>query len=251
MSLEIKNISKSFGGFSALDSVSLRMSEKALVGLIGPNGAGKSTLFAIISGFQRQTAGEVSFLGKSIDTLSPEERARRGAVRTFQVPRPFHKLTVRENLAAAAPDNPGESLLPLFIGWGRIKAAEQRISERVEQVMDFLKLRKVAANPAGQLSGGQKKLLELGRALMTNPKLLLLDEPFAGVNPVLIEEISQRIRQLHQMGVGCLIIEHNLPALSGLVPHVYAMDRGKIIAEGTPGDVLKDPLVRSAYLGEG
>ncbi len=238
-----------YGDFKVLDGVTMAMSLTGLHGMIGPNGAGKSTLFAVLSGFSRQTAGKVSFAGASFEHLSPVERARRGFGRTFQVPREFAHLTVRENLMVGARNQPGESLIKLLLAPGEVRRAEQEIAGRVEHTLDFLKLRAVADKLAGGLSGGQKKLLELGRILMSDPKFILLDEPYAGVNPVLIEEISERIRELNLKGIGFLIIEHNLEALNRLVDDLYVMDRGILLAHGKPDAVLADPAVRAAYMG--
>ena len=249
MSLEIANIVKNFGGMRVLDGVSLTIPNGSLFGVIGPNGAGKSTLFAAISGFQKQETGEVRLDGRSIDALSPQARARAGLVRTFQVPREFGHLSVRENLCAAAPNQTGESLLGLFLRPGRVAREEAEIAQRAEAVMQRLRLTQVASQPARLLSGGQKKLLELGRALMLTPRFILLDEPFAGVNPVLIEEIADRIRDLNTTGIGFLIIEHDLEALTRLTPNLAVLDRGRIIAQGAPDAVLADAMVREAYLG--
>jgi branched-chain amino acid transport system ATP-binding protein len=249
MSLTVQHVSKAFGGFCALDDVSLEIGTGTLFGVIGPNGAGKSTLFAVVSGFQPSDAGTVTLDGRNISTLAPDKRARAGMVRTFQVPREFRHLTVRENLMVAAPDQIGENLISLFARPGRIRIEEKRIAERVAEALELLRLAEVADVPSGSLSGGQKKLLELGRALMVSPKLILLDEPFAGVNPVLIEAISERIHELNARGIGFLIIEHDLAALTRLVPQLAVMDRGRIIARGAPAHVLRDPTVREAYLG--
>ena len=249
MSLAVRDIRKAFGGFQALDGVTLSVPGNALYGLIGPNGAGKSTLFSVVSGFMPADSGSVLLDGHSIDALSPPQRARAGMVRTFQVPREFRHMTVRENLMAAAPDQSGESLLRVFFSPGRVREEEARIAARVDGLIDFLRLRPVADQPSGKLSGGQKKLLELGRALMVEPKLILLDEPFAGVNPVLIGELMERIRELHGRGIGFFVIEHDLQSLTKLVSRLAVMDRGRIIAEGEPGAVLDDALVREAYLG--
>ena len=249
MSLEIHDISKAFGGFRALDGVRLTIKAGSLFGIIGPNGAGKSTLFSVVSGFARADEGQIRLDGQSLDSLSPPARARAGMVRTFQVPREFRHLTVRENLMAAAPNQTGESLLGLFFRPGRVREEEGAIAERVNQTIRFLKLSAVADQPSGKLSGGQKKLLELGRALMVEPRLILLDEPFAGVNPVLIGEIMERITELNTRGIGFVIIEHDLEALTRLVPQLAVMDRGKVLAQGAPQAVLDDPLVREAYLG--
>jgi branched-chain amino acid transport system ATP-binding protein len=239
----------SYGDFKVLDGVTMEMSLAGLHGMIGPNGAGKSTLFAVLSGFSRQTAGKLSFAGTAFEQLSAVERARHGFGRTFQIPREFKHLSVRENLKVGARRQPGESLLKLLLAPGEVRRAEAAISERVERTLEFLKLQPVADKLAGGLSGGQKKLLELGRVLMSDPKFILLDEPYAGVNPVLIEEISARIRELNQQGIGFLIIEHNLEALNRLVDDLYVMDRGTLLAHGQPDEVLANAAVRAAYMG--
>ena len=249
MSLIVRDIAKSWGGFRALDGVSFEMESTGLLGIIGPNGAGKSTLFSVVSGFIAADAGNASLDGVALDRLGPAARARAGMIRTFQVPREFHHLTVRENLMAAAPGQSGEGLVGLFLRPGRVRAEEAAIRAEADATIDFLRLTRVADTPAGRLSGGQKKLVELGRALMAKPRLILLDEPFAGVNPVLIEEIMDRIRDLNARGIGFLVIEHDLGALSRLVPRFVVMDRGRVLAAGAPDDVLADPAVREAYLG--
>jgi branched-chain amino acid transport system ATP-binding protein len=249
MTLSVRHVSKLFGGFRALDDVSLEVEAGALFGLIGPNGAGKSTLFAVVSGFMPAEGGEILLDGRAVTSLSPQARARAGMVRTFQVPREFSHLTVRENLMAAAPGQSGESLIGLFMRPGEVKREEAQIAEAVEATLTCLRLSDVADRPSGLLSGGQKKLLELGRALMVSPKLILLDEPFAGVNPVLIEAIVERVRELNARGIGFIIIEHDLGALTRLVPQLAVIDRGRIIAQGEPAAVLEDASVREAYLG--
>jgi branched-chain amino acid transport system ATP-binding protein len=251
MKLALVSLSKSYGGPKVVDDVTFSVPSGDIVGVIGPNGAGKSTLFSIITGFLKADSGTVELGEKSLGSLSPVERARAGLVRTFQVPREFSHLTVRENLMAAAPDQSGEKLLPLFFRPARVAAEETKVAEQADRLLELLKLSKVAQVSAGKLSGGQKKLLELGRALMTGTRLILLDEPFAGVNPVLIEEISARIRDLNASGVGFLIIEHDLGALTRLVSTLHVMDRGRLIASGRPTDVLDDANVREAYLGGG
>jgi branched-chain amino acid transport system ATP-binding protein len=249
MSLVLSDLAKSWGGFRAVDGVSLTVPKGGLVGIIGPNGAGKSTLFSLVSGFLAPDAGTVTLDGADITQAAAHERARRGMVRTFQVPREFAHLTVRENLMAAVPGQSGETLMGLFLRPAAVRAEEQAAAARVAETITFLRLDAVADTPAGKLSGGQKKLLELGRALMTNPALILLDEPFAGVNPVLVEALSAHIRALNARGIGFLIIEHDLPALTRLVGDIHVMDRGRIIASGAPAAVLADAAVREAYLG--
>lgn len=249
MTLSLSSVAKSFGGFKAVDDISLEVPVGGLVGIIGPNGAGKSTLFSLITGFLAPDAGTVSLRGEDITRLATHERARRGMVRTFQVPREFSHLTVRENLMVAAPGQSGETLRGLFLRPATVRAEEAAIAARVADTIALLRLEPVADMPAARLSGGQKKLLELGRALMTNPSLILLDEPFAGVNPVLIEALSELIRRLNARGTGFLIIEHDLPALTRLVTTLHVMDRGRLLASGAPAEVLAAPEVREAYLG--
>ncbi|MCA3603864.1 MAG: ABC transporter ATP-binding protein [Methylobacterium sp.] len=249
MRLELRDISVRFGGFRAVDGVSLAIEPGTLTGIIGPNGAGKSTLFSMVTGFLQHGEGTVLLGDAELSRDAPFDRARRGMVRTFQVPREFAHLTVRENLMAAAPGQSGENLIDLFFRPGKVRAEEEAIRREAEETIDFLKLRAVADASAGRLSGGQKKLLELGRVLMTKPKLILLDEPFAGVNPVLIEELSGHIRALNRRGIGFVIIEHDLSALSRLVSVLHVMDQGRLMASGTPAEVLARKDVREAYLG--
>src|SRR5690606_26064056 len=183
------------------------------------------------------------------DELPVHKRVTRGLARTFQVPREFSQLSVFDNLMAAAPNLRGERLLPLFFSPRQVAKEEQAVAEQVTDLLKFLNLARVAHEPAGKLSGGQKKLLELGRLLMLRPRCIMLDEPFAGVNPVLIEELSQRICELNGQGMSVLIIEHNLEELSRIVPRMYVMDSGRVIAEGTPESVLSEERVREAYMG--
>ena len=251
MTLEIKEMSKAYGGLTVVDRVSITMQDADIIGVIGPNGAGKSTLFSLVTGFLDGNGGDVVLDGKPLGNASAVERAQAGMVRTFQVPREFAHMTVRENLMAAAPGQGGENLITTFFRPASVARQEKEIAGKVEETIRFLKLGVVADTPAGRLSGGQKKLLELGRALMTGAKLIMLDEPFAGVNPVLIEELSQKIRELNARGIGFLIIEHDLGALSKLVSKLYVMDRGKLIASGEPAAVLSDAAVREAYIGGG
>ena len=249
MSLTVQGLQKSFSGLRVVDNVSFETDAAGITGLIGPNGVGKSTLFAVITGFLGADAGTIEFGGVGIQGLPPQARARLGLARTFQVPRPFAHLTVRENLMAAAPGQPGERVLTLLLRPGAVRRREREVRAQADALLDFLGLTHVASNRAGTLSGGQQKLLELGRALMTAPRYVLLDEPYAGVNPVLIEEISGRIRTLAERGTGFLIVEHNLPALSRLAGRLLVMDRGRLIASGTPQEVLANRAVQDAYIG--
>ena len=247
--LSVSNIGAGFGNFKVLEGVSLTLPQGGLVGLIGTNGAGKSTLFSTISGYIAPLKGSVTFAGEDITQLAVEKRVQRGLARTFQVPREFSQLTVFDNLMAAAPAQAGEKLSALVFARGRVARQEKETGEKARQLLSFLNLERVADERAGRLSGGQKKLLELGRLLMLDPKAIMLDEPFAGVNPVLIGELSERIVALNARGMSILIIEHNLDELSRIVPKMYAMDRGRVIAEGTPNEVLANAEVREAYMG--
>ncbi len=245
----VRDLTVRFGGFRALDGVSFEVDRNALVGIIGANGAGKSTLFAAITGYLPTDGGSVTFAGKDLAGLAIHKRVRRGLARTFQVPREFSQLSVFDNMMVASPDQAGEKLSSLAFARRRVAGEEAKAAERVESLLRFLNLERVADSPAGVLSGGQKKLLELGRLLMLEPRCLLLDEPFAGVNPVLIGEISQRILELNRKGMAIVVIEHNLHELARLVPTIHAMDAGRVIARGTPGEVLDDEAVREAYMG--
>jgi branched-chain amino acid transport system ATP-binding protein len=249
MSLAVSRLRKSFGGLSVVEDVTFEAAGDVITGLIGPNGAGKSTLFAVVSGYQKQDGGTVRFDGEEIGRLPPDARARRGIARTFQVPRPFGHLSVRANLMAAGPRQPGEHVLNLFCRPGAVRRRERELEGKADALLAFLGLQHVAAAAAATLSGGQQKLLELGRALMTEPRYILLDEPFAGVNAVLIEQIADRIRTLAGAGTGFLIVEHNLPALARLASRLLVMDRGRLIAAGVPEDVFANQEVRSAYIG--
>lgn len=248
--LAASGISKSFDGFKVLDNVSFTLPPRGLTGIVGTNGAGKSTLFAVVGGQLAADQGCVYFDDADISALPPLGRARLGLGRTFQVPREFAHLTVRENFLVAAQREYGETLRSVFSLWRRVAREEQTIGERADRWIDFLNLRAVANHAAGELSGGQKKLLELGRMLMLEPKCILLDEPFAGVNPVLVDEISTRIRELNRShGIAFVIIEHHLGALKALVRHLYVMDQGRVIADGEPALVLAQPRVHEAYMG--
>lgn len=247
--IDVLQLTLAYGEFRVLDELTLQMPADGIVGLIGPNGAGKSTLLSVIAGFMSPRSGEVRFHGAAITGLAADARARQGLVRTFQVPREFKHLTVMQNLLAAPRGQAGESLAGLLFQRSRIRQQEEALREQALQWLRFLKLEAVADQPAGGLSGGQKKLLEIGRLLMLEPRCMLLDEPFAGVNPVLIEQIGDRLRELHQRGLGLVIVEHHLHMLARLAQRLVVLDRGRLLAEGAPDAVLADPAVRSAYMG--
>ncbi|SDI72389.1 ABC transporter ATP-binding protein [Alloyangia pacifica] len=250
MTLRLENLSQHYGGLQVIQDVSLEIDVGDITGMIGPNGAGKTTLFSLINGLQRPAGGTVVLNGNDITRMKSHVRVRQGLGWTFQVPRPFSHLTVFENLLVAAREQPGDTIWRNFLTPGRVAATERNIAAKAEEILEFLKLQHVRESHSKVLSGGQKKLLELGRALMLDPVFILLDEPFAGVNPVLIEEIGARISELRDRGIGFLIIEHNIGALARLCDRMVVLDRGKIIGDGAPSTVLADKTVRLAYLGE-
>lgn len=237
MKLEIRNLVKHFGGIQALNGVSLQLSGNELVGLIGPNGSGKTTLVNTIGGIYRPDKGEVIFNGENIGGLKPNEVVRRGIGRTFQVTRAFRRMTVMENLLVPA--------LALHPEKGR-KAWE----ERAREVLDFLTMDHLRNDYARSLSGGQQKLLELGQLLMTDPDLLLLDEPFAGVHPKLMETIFEYITTLHAQGKAFIIISHDMTSIFTLSQRLVVLNYGEVIADGDPEVVKHDEGVIEAYLGE-
>lgn len=249
MMLSVQNVSCRYGGFTAVDSVSLSLNQNEILGIAGTNGAGKSTLFAAIAGQQQASSGKIFFADEDITEIPPYLRAQRGLVRTFQVPREFKSLTVIENLLAAAPNPQGEQMLASIFNTPSRRQKEKSLTEKADHILSFLNLAKVRNTEANKLSGGQKKLLELGRVLMLDPRCILLDEPFAGVNPVLIEEICQHVLTLNSQGIAFIVIEHHLQALKSLTKRLIVMDRGIVLAEGEPQSVLDDPRVQEAYMG--
>ena len=249
MTLVLEHVSKAWGGVRVLHDIEMAVGATAITGLIGPNGAGKSTLFGAISGIVPIDRGTIRFGDRVLDGIDPSGRARCGLMRSFQVPRPFGQLTVRANLAVAAPDQPGEALANVFFRPRYVRRSEAGIAARADRIIETLNLRAVADLAASQLSGGQLKLLELGRLLMAKPQMILLDEPFAGVNPVLAEELADRIRAVNARGIGFFIVEHNLTALARLASTLFAIDRGVLIAGGPPDVVLANRQLRAAYLG--
>ena len=249
MILEAVNVSCRYGGFTAVDNVSLALESAEILGIAGTNGAGKSTLFAAIAGQQSASAGRIVFDGQDVTQLAPYQRAQRGLVRTFQVPREFKSLTVHENLMTAGRNPEGEQLFSALIGTPARRRRERELSDQADGILEFLNLVRVRDVFARNLSGGQKKLVELGRVLMRDPRCILLDEPFAGVNPVLIDEICTHVLALNARGIAFIVIEHHLQALKALASRLIVMDRGIVLAQGDPHKVLDDPQVQEAYMG--
>ena len=248
--LRVAGVSKAFGGLQALAGVSLTVPEGAVVGLIGPNGSGKSTLFDDISGFQRCDCGEISYRSARIEHSSPDEIARFGLVRTFQMSEGGLRLTAIENLMAAVPGQQEHKLLASLTRLRAALRAERRHLSRAREVIALLGLGAVADEYLGNLSGGQRKLIDLGRIFMARPRLSLLDEPTAGVNPGLIRVIVDALSTMNrEEGISLLIVEHNMGVVQECCDHVYVLDSGRVICEGTPAEVSVDARVLESYLG--
>jgi ABC-type branched-subunit amino acid transport system ATPase component len=247
--LEVRGLARSFYGVRALDGVDLDVARGTITGLIGPNGAGKTTLFHCVSGLVPPHAGRVRFDGEDVTGWRPDRITERGLVRTFQIARGFPRLSVLENLLLYGARQPGEGLLAAALGTRAARRREAELIERAHGVARRLGLTRVLGAPASDLSGGQKKLLELGRALMTDPQLILLDEPIAGVNPSLAREIADRLEALRDGGLTFLVIEHHLDVIARLCAPVIVMAEGRHLAEGSFTEVAADPRVQEAYMG--
>ncbi|PZO78074.1 MAG: ABC transporter ATP-binding protein [Mesorhizobium amorphae] len=248
--ISAENVSRHFGGLRAVDGMSLRLPRGGMVGLIGPNGAGKTTLFNLLAGALKPSGGTIRIAGRDVSHESPEMRIRRGVGRTFQIPRPFNEMTVLENVLVGAQNQSGERVWNNFIAPARVWSEERAALNRARELIDFVSLSHLVDQPARVLSGGQRKLLELARVLMAEPDAILLDEPAAGVNPSLLELIIDRVQTLNKEGRTVLLIEHNMDMVSRLCSHVVVMASGRLLAEGSPQAVVRDPAVVSAYLGE-
>jgi branched-chain amino acid transport system ATP-binding protein len=242
-------ISKSFGGNRAVDDVSFTIGRGTVTGLIGPNGAGKTTLFNCLAGLLPPTSGSLELEGHRIDGLSPDRIFARGLARTFQIPRPFPEMTVLENVLVAPLGQQGERFWANWLTPGRVAAQERVLIAKARHWIDFVGLSPLADQPARVLSGGQRKLLELARVLAAEPRLILLDEPGAGVNPRLLDTIVEKIVALNREGVTFLIIEHNMDLVMSLCRPVMVMAQGRLLTTGTAEEVQGDPRVVEAYLG--
>jgi neutral amino acid transport system ATP-binding protein len=240
--LEAQNISKSFGGIRALDTCSISVDEGSITGLIGPNGSGKTTMFNVMTGYERTDSGSIRFGERSITNAPPDKVFRLGIGRTFQLTRIFPRLTVLENMHVAAQRNDLKGLLSFW--------SSSHEQKRALELLDFVGLTSLKNLRAGNLSYGQKKLLEFAFILIAEPRVILLDEPAGGVNPTMINYLAERIRMLNQQGVTFLIVEHNMEFVMSLCQKVMVMHRGTRIAEGTPEEVRANPLVLEAYLGD-
>jgi branched-chain amino acid transport system ATP-binding protein/neutral amino acid transport system ATP-binding protein len=247
--LRVRGLARSYYGVHALRGVDLTVRAGRITGLIGPNGAGKTTLFNCISGLVRPDAGSVTFDGTAITGWRADRVTRAGLVRSFQIARGFPRLTVLDNLMLYGPAQPGERVWPALLRGRAAQRREISLRQEAERIAERLRLTRVLHAPAAALSGGQKKLLEIGRALMARPKLLLLDEPVAGVNPTLAREIGEHLRALLAEGISVLLIEHHMDTIAALCDPVIVMAEGRHLREGSFSEVAADPQVQEAYMG--
>jgi branched-chain amino acid transport system ATP-binding protein len=249
--LRVEGLRKKFGGIVAVDDATFEVEEGSLTGLIGPNGAGKSTTFNCITGVHDPTAGSIYFQGEGITGLSPDDVANRGLVRTFQIARELEEMTVLENMMLAPKGQRGEALWRSVLPVARRSTIQQEeeVLEKCWEMLEFFEIDHLAHEYAGNLSGGQRKLLELARALLTDPTMLLLDEPFAGVNPSLEKRLLEHVHELREEGYTFLIVEHDMDLIMENCEHIIVMHQGKVLTEGSPADIKSDEEVIEAYLG--
>lgn len=248
--LQVRNLVKDFGGLRAVNKCSLSVKRGTITGLIGPNGAGKTTLFNLITGFYKPDSGQVIFRGEDITGLPPHRVFHKGLCRTFQIPREFKQMTVLENLMVVPAGQLGENLFYPWFRPGFVRHQEAEIREKALQILEFMNLLDLCDEYAGNLSGAQKKLLELARALMGDPQMILLDEPSAGVNPTVMQGLVEYIEKLvHEKGVTVFLIAHDMDLVMNLCNPVIVMCNGEKLAEGTPQEIQRDERVLEAYLG--
>ena len=250
--IRVEDLHMHFGGIRAVDGVSITIPDRSITGLIGPNGAGKSTLFNVIAGLFKPTSGRVWLAGEEITGLPPHALFHKGLLRTFQIAHEFSTLTVRENLMMVPEGQPGEKLWDAWFRGGQVRAREKEVRAKADEVIEFLEISHVADELAGNLSGGQKKLLELGRTMMVDPKIVFLDEVGAGVNRTLLGTIADAILRLNrERGYTFCLVEHDMDFIARLCQDVIVMAEGKLLAHGEPEAVMKNEAVIEAYLGRG
>ena len=247
--LDVAGVTRNFYGVHALSGVDLAVEPRRITGVIGPNGAGKTTLFNCISGVVPPDSGSIRFDGRDITGWRPDRIAAAGLVRTFQIARGFPRLTVYENLLLYGDRQPGERVVAALLRPAAVLKREEELVARAYDVAKRLNLVRVLNEPAANLSGGQKKLLEIGRVLMANPKLIMLDEPVAGVNPSLTREIADHLRGLVADGLTVLLIEHHMDTIAELCDHVVVLAEGRNLAEGSFDDLARNEAVQEAYMG--
>lgn len=246
--LSARGLCKSFGGMHVVKGMSIELMQGDMLGLIGPNGAGKTTLFNLLAGTLAIDDGSIHLDNRDVTRTSQQGRCQLGLSRSFQIPKPFARMTVLENVMTAAQAQAGESVLQALLRPRAVAAQERANAARARDLLDFVNLSHLEDQPAAVLSGGQRKLLELARVLMTEPKAILLDEPAAGVNPALLDLIIDRIAQIHAQGISVLLIEHNMEMITRLCPRVIVMAAGRLLAEGTPQEVTRRSDVIDVYL---
>ena len=250
--IEVKNINKHFGGLKAVDNVNMRIETGSITGLIGPNGAGKTTLFNVIAGLHKPTSGTVFLEGQDITGMEPHELFAKRVLRTFQIAHEFPTLTVRENLMMVPDGQVGESLLNAWFKPKQVREHEQKVYQKATEVIEFLEIAHIADELAGNISGGQKKLLELGRTMMVDARIVFLDEVGAGVNRTLLKKIGEAIVRLRdERGYTFCLIEHDMDFMAQIADHVVCMADGAIMAEGTVAEIKANEQVIEAYLGTG
>ncbi len=248
----VENVHKHFGGFHAVDGSTMSIAEGSITGLIGPNGAGKTTLFNVIAGVLKPTSGKVTMAGEDITGLAPHDLFHKGLLRTFQIAHEFSSMTVRENLMMVPGGQSGETLWNTWFGRGRIAEEESALLAKADEVLKFLTIDHLKDEKAGNLSGGQKKLLELGRTMMVDARIVFLDEVGAGVNRTLLNTIGDAIIRLNQeRGYTFVVIEHDMDFIGRLCDPVICMAEGKVLAEGTLAEIKANEQVIEAYLGTG